>query len=58
MAKKLGKTSDYEYYTKRSLGYVEYFDSKSKFMRAKLDNGKYREPFNPFDPGEEWVPVE
>jgi predicted alpha-1,2-mannosidase len=54
MAKKLGKTSDYEYYTKRASAYAQYFDPKSKFMRAKLDNGKFREPFNPFDPGEEW----
>jgi predicted alpha-1,2-mannosidase len=50
VAKKLNKTTDYEYYTKRALSYAQYFDPKTKFMRAKLDNGSFREPFNPFVP--------
>jgi predicted alpha-1,2-mannosidase len=59
VAKKIGKTNDYEYYSKRALGYVQYFDPKSKYMRAKLDNGNFREPFDPFVPyitiaGKEW----
>jgi len=50
MAKRLGKTADYNNYSKRATFYNEYFDTKTKFMRAKLDNGKFREPFNPFAP--------
>jgi predicted alpha-1,2-mannosidase len=59
VAKKLNKTADYEYYSKRALYYIQYFDTNTKFMRAKLDNGNFREPFNPFVPsimlsGKEW----
>jgi predicted alpha-1,2-mannosidase len=48
MAHKLGKQADYEYYSKRAKAYTQYFDPKTGFMRAKLDNGAFREPFNPF----------
>jgi predicted alpha-1,2-mannosidase len=54
MAKKLGKMQDYEYYSRRSVLYVQYFDPKMQFMRAKLDNGKFREPFSPFQSIHEW----
>jgi predicted alpha-1,2-mannosidase len=54
MAKKLGKTEDFEYYSKRSALYAQYFDPKRQFMRAKLDNGKFREPFSPFRSIHEW----
>ncbi|MDP4187013.1 MAG: GH92 family glycosyl hydrolase [Bacteroidota bacterium] len=59
MARKMGQTTDYANYAKRASSYVRYFDPKTKFMRAKLDNGKFREPFNPFEPsimisGKEW----
>jgi predicted alpha-1,2-mannosidase len=50
LAKKLGKNSDYEYYERRASYYIQYFDPKTRFMRARLDNGKFREPFNPFVP--------
>ena len=53
MAQKLGKTDDYAYYSKRAKAYTQYFDPQTKFMRAKLDDGSFREPFNPFDPGNE-----
>ncbi|HEX3007897.1 MAG TPA: GH92 family glycosyl hydrolase, partial [Bacteroidales bacterium] len=48
MAKSLGKTADYDVYSKRALAYAQYFDPKTQFIRAKLDNGKFREPFSPF----------
>lgn len=48
MAKALGKTEDYETYSKRALAYTQYFDPKTQFVRAKLDNGNFREPFSPF----------
>lgn len=54
MAEKLGKTDDYEYYSKRSVSYEQYFDTKTQFMRAKLENGKFREPFSPFKSFNEW----
>ncbi len=54
MAKKLGKNDDFEYYSKRAELYKHYFDQKRQFMRAKLDNGKFREPFSPFRSIHEW----
>ena len=48
MAKHFGKKADYEYFTKRSKLYQQYFDKNSHFMRGKLANGKWNEPFNPF----------
>jgi predicted alpha-1,2-mannosidase len=54
MALKLGKTDDYQYYLKRALSYKEYFDPVTKFMRPKLDNGRFREPLDPFKSIAEW----
>ncbi len=54
LAQKLGKQSDYEYYAKRAKAYTEYFDPKTGFMRPKLDNGKFREPLDPFKSIHEW----
>jgi len=54
MARKLGKNDDFEYYSKRAESYKQYFDQKRQFMRAKLDNGKFREPFSPFRSIHEW----
>ncbi|MCD8742205.1 GH92 family glycosyl hydrolase [Mucilaginibacter roseus] len=48
MAKKMGNTADYEYFTKRGNYYKNYFDSKTGFFRAKLADGKFKEPFDPF----------
>ena len=49
VAKKLGKTEDYEYFSKRSHSYKNYFDKETGFMRGKFLNGKFRSPFNPFN---------
>ncbi len=54
MAKKIGKNDDFEYYSKRAESYKQYFDQQRQFMRAKLDNGKFREPFSPFRSIHEW----
>jgi predicted alpha-1,2-mannosidase len=54
LANKLGKNDDYEYYMKRALSYSQYFDPVRQFVRAKLDNGKFREPFSPFQSIHEW----
>lgn len=47
VAKKLGKTEDAEYFTKRSLSYKSYFDKETGFMRGKLSNGEWTTPFDP-----------
>ncbi|MFI3262355.1 MAG: GH92 family glycosyl hydrolase [Rikenellaceae bacterium] len=47
MAKRMGKTEEYEYFKKRSENYKHYFDKNRGFMRGKLSNGKWNEPFDP-----------
>ena len=47
-AKKLGKTEDYEYFSKRSRSYQNFFDKKTGFVRGKGTKGEFHEPFNPF----------
>ncbi len=54
MAKALGKTEDYEYYSKRAKAYEMYFDQKTHFMRAKMEDGTFREPFDPFKSTHIW----
>ncbi|NDV59990.1 GH92 family glycosyl hydrolase [Bacteroides sp. 519] len=49
VAKKLGKTEDYEYFLKRSKSYTNYFDKNTTFMRALSSDRKFKEPFDPFD---------
>lgn len=48
VAKKLGKNKEYREYTKRAKNYIQLFDPNSGFMRAKLKDGKFVEPFDPF----------
>ncbi|MCM0667390.1 GH92 family glycosyl hydrolase [Flavobacterium tyrosinilyticum] len=48
MAKALGKTADYDFFSKRSKAYEYLFDAKSGFMRGKSEDGKsWNEPFDP-----------
>jgi predicted alpha-1,2-mannosidase len=47
VAQKLGKTKDAEYFFKRAESYRQYFDKQTGFMRGKLSNGKWTEPFDP-----------
>jgi len=48
MAKALGKTADYEFFSKRAKAYEYLFDAKSGFMRGKSEDGKsWNEPFDP-----------
>lgn len=49
VAKKLGKTEDIDYWTKRSQLYHLYFDPNTQFFRGKYANGKWVAPFNPFE---------
>ncbi|OIP84506.1 MAG: alpha-mannosidase [Porphyromonadaceae bacterium CG2_30_38_12] len=47
MAKALGKTEDYAYFTKRSQAYRNVFDKNTQFMRGKNAKGNFVEPFDP-----------
>lgn len=47
MAAALGKQEDREYFARRAKAYREYFDPVTRFMRGKLSDGTWREPFDP-----------
>ena len=49
MAKRMGKTKDYEYFSKRSKDYRNYFDMQTHFMRGRLSDTAWRTPFSPFE---------
>lgn len=51
LAKKLGKTDDYNYFIKRSQYIKNIFDTETGFFRGKDKNGKWLQPFNPFQYG-------
>lgn len=46
-AKKMGKTADYETFSKRALYYKNYFDPSIHFIRPKMDDGSWRTPYDP-----------
>ncbi|MDR1919401.1 MAG: GH92 family glycosyl hydrolase [Tannerellaceae bacterium] len=46
-AQALGKEEDYDYYSKLGKNYTHYFDPSTRFMRGKLEDGSWREPFVP-----------
>ena len=47
VARKLGKTEDYEYFSKRALAYQNYWDKDTHFFRGKNRHGSWVTPFNP-----------
>ncbi len=47
MAKKLGKTADFEYFMKRAGAYKNLFDPASQLMRGRDSHGAWRTPFDP-----------
>ena len=47
VAKKLGKTEDYERFYRRSMFYKNLFDSETGFFRPKDENGNWIEGFDP-----------
>jgi len=51
LAKKLGKTEDYDRFIKRSEFYKNLFNAKTGFFQAKNKDGNWREPFNPMEYG-------
>jgi predicted alpha-1,2-mannosidase len=48
MAKQMGKADDYAYFSKRAENYRNYFDPAIKFMRGRVSQTSWREPFSPF----------
>ncbi len=46
MAKALGKTDDYEEFSKRAASYKNVYDPSIGWMRPRDSQGKWREPFN------------
>ena len=48
MAEALGKTEDYERFSKRAAFYKNLFDPELKLMRGKDSKGNWRTPFNSF----------
>ena len=48
MAKKMGKTEDYQTYLKRGKYYAQYFDKSINFIRPKMNDGSWRTPYDPF----------
>jgi predicted alpha-1,2-mannosidase len=51
VASKLGRAGDATMLVQRSTNYRNYFDPSTKFMRAKLEDGAFAEPFHPIDLG-------
>ena len=47
MAKKMGKTEDYQNYLKRGKYYTQYFDKDINFIRPKMNDGSWRTPYDP-----------
>lgn len=55
-AKALNKSEEYEIFLKRAYYYQNMFDSKTKFMRPRHENGRWREKFDPLSsPRNEFV---
>jgi predicted alpha-1,2-mannosidase len=48
MAKSLGKQDDYAYFMKRSANWKNLFDAESGWIRPKNMEGKWKEPFDPY----------
>lgn len=46
-AKALGKDKEYEEFAKKGQYYKNYFNAETGFMRGKLSDGSWREPFDP-----------
>ena len=51
LAKKLGKTADYEHFIKRSAFYKNLYNAKTGFFQAKNKDGNWLTPFDPLDYG-------
>ena len=52
MAEKLGKADIAKAYFEKSLNYKKVFDTETKWMRGKNENGNFQAPFNPLKWGD------
>ncbi|MEQ6119613.1 GH92 family glycosyl hydrolase [Reichenbachiella sp. MALMAid0571] len=52
MADKMGKTKEAERFYKQSKNYEKLYDSESKLMRGKNEDGTFQSPFNPLKWGD------
>ena len=55
VAKKLGKTAEYEFFLKRSLHYENLFNVKTGFMQAKNSDGAWAGENEGWTEGDHWV---
>jgi len=55
MAKAMGKTDDYEYFSKRAANYKLYFDAQSGFFRGKMTDGSWNPRFDPIKSNKPWA---
>ncbi|QEH39584.1 GH92 family glycosyl hydrolase [Chitinophaga sp. XS-30] len=55
MAKKLGDTANYRILMERSKHYKNVFDPSTRFMRGRLENGDWIDPFDPQYPYYEYM---
>jgi predicted alpha-1,2-mannosidase len=55
IAKKLGKTAEYEFFLKRSLNYEHVFNSATGFMQAKNSDGSWAGEKDGWTEGDHWV---
>lgn len=55
MAKKLGDTANYRVLMARSKNYRNVFDPSTRFMRGRLENGDWIQPFDPKYPYYEYM---
>ncbi len=49
VAKKLGRSEDFDYFLNRSRSYARHFDRGDNFMKGVDSKGRFREPFSPFE---------
>ncbi len=54
MAKAMGKTDEYEYFTKRAQNYKAYWDPEVEFFRGRLSDGKPNPVFDPLKSKRPW----
>ncbi len=54
VAKKLGKTDDYNTFMKRAASWKQLFDHQIGFMRGKKADGTWVKPFDPFLASTDW----
>lgn len=55
MAKALGKTDDYKYFSKRAKNYQLFYDTQSGFFRGKTSNGTWSPNFDPIKSTKPWA---